>query len=66
MTTGPAMSGREAASIITAHPPWQLPTSTGFGLSGWRAATSRMNSASASQISATVWPGSGSGKKMTK
>ena len=27
------MSGRAAASIITAQPPWQLPTSTGFALS---------------------------------
>ena len=27
------MSGRAAASIITAHPPWQLPMSDGFGLS---------------------------------
>jgi len=27
------MSGRAAASIITAQPPWQLPTSTGVALS---------------------------------
>ena len=33
MTSGPAMSGRAAASIITAQPPWQLPTITGFWLS---------------------------------
>ena len=30
ITSGPAMSGRAAASIITAQPPWQLPTITGF------------------------------------
>ena len=28
------MSGRAAASIITAQPPWQLPTITGFWLCG--------------------------------
>ena len=51
------MSGRAAASIITAQPPWQLPTTTGFWLCGWRSATMRMNSASASVMSASVWPG---------
>ena len=61
MTSAPAMSGRAAASIITAQPPWQLPTSTGFALSGWRSATMRTNSASASVTSASVCPGSGSG-----
>ena len=60
------MSGRAAASIITAQPPWQLPISEGFGLSWWRSATTRTNSASASVTSASVWPGSGSGKKITK
>ncbi len=60
------MSGRAAASIITAQPPWQLPTITGFWLFGWRSTTTRMNSASASVTSASVCPGIGSGKKMTK
>ena len=53
------MSGRAAASIITAQPPWQLPTITGFWLCGWRSATMRMNSASASVMSASVCPGIG-------
>ncbi len=66
MTSGPAISGRAAASIITAQPPWQLPMITGFWLSGCRSATMRMNSASASVTSASVWPGHGSGKKITK
>ncbi len=34
MTSGPATSGRAAASIITAQPPWQLPTIAGFWLVG--------------------------------
>ena len=32
MTSGPVSSGSEAASIMPAYPPWQLPTITGLGL----------------------------------
>ena len=66
MTIGPVSSGSAAASIIAAHPPWQLPTIAGFALSGCSARTSRTNAFSASQTSTSVWPGSGSRKKITK
>ncbi len=65
MTIGPVSSGYDAASIIAAQPPWQLPMTTGFGLSGCRSRTACTNCASASHTSSMVWPGSGSGKKMT-
>ena len=34
MTIGPVSPGSDAASIIAAHPPWQLPTIAGFALAG--------------------------------
>ena len=40
-TRAPAESGSDAASIITAQPPWQLPMTTGLGASGWSRRTSR-------------------------
>src|SRR6185436_18027770 len=66
MTIGPAASGSDAASIIAAQPPWQLPTTAGFGLFGCSSRTLRMNTCSAAQTSGSVCPGSGSGKKTTK
>ena len=38
ITNGPTRSGRAAASIIVAQPPWQFPIMATFGLSGclWR------------------------------
>ena len=58
-----SLADRKAASlrIITAHPPWQLPTRTGFELDGCRSATMRTNSASASVTSPSVCVGVGSG-----
>jgi len=56
----------EAASIIAAHPPWQLPTIAGFGLFGCSSRTRSTKRRSAAQTSSSVWPGSGSRKKMTK
>src|SRR5262249_7380220 len=63
MMMGPNSSGRMAASIITAHPAWQLPITQGFpSASGWSAATFSRKIASARAISSMVWPGTGSGE----
>jgi hypothetical protein len=66
ITSGPVWSGSEATSIIAAQPPWQLPMIAGFALFGCSSRTLRTNCRSASQTSMSVWPGSGSGWKMTK
>ena len=39
MTIGPVSSGSDAASIIAAQPPWQLPMMAGLALSGAAART---------------------------
>ena len=61
--------GISLADILTsivAQPPWQLPTTAGFGLFGCSSRTRWMNCCSAAQTSTSVCPGSGSRKKITK
>ena len=61
---GPASSGRSAAIIMTCHPAWQLPMTTGLpSASGWRAVTASTKIASARHTSSTVWPGTGFGQE---
>ena len=64
-TMGPTLSGSSAATSMAAQPPWQLPITTGRSRVGWRSRTRRTSSDSASDTSAKVCPGTGSGKKMT-
>ena len=67
MMMGPNSSGRIAASIMIAHPAWQLPTTQGLpSASGCKAMTFSRKTASARATSPMVWPGMGSGRKPTK
>ncbi len=53
--------------MAVAQPAWQLPTTIGRArLCGWRAITSSRKRSSASITSDSVWPSSGSGRKVTK
>ncbi len=70
MISGPNSSGRTEASIITAQPAWQLPTTQGLpsacGCSSCSSITFSRNRASARMMSSIVCPGIGSGVKPTK
>ena len=64
MIMGPNSSGRNAASIITAQPAWQLPITHGLPSAlGCRAMTFSRKIASARAMSSSVWPGTGLGQE---
>ena len=63
MMRGPNNSGRIAASNMTAHPAWQLPTTPGCRRIGMKAITLSRKGASARAMSAIVCPGMGFGQK---
>ncbi|MCS6922153.1 MAG: hypothetical protein NZM07_09615 [Elioraea sp.] len=64
-TKAPTRPGAAEASIIVAHPPWQLPITTGFGARGCRSSTVCRNTASAAVTSRMVCPSTGLREKTT-